>query len=94
MVSKHPVVGLFRRCLLPVDYAQTLINNNDETTHLAVRTKGIIFTAFSCGRSCRRAGVAQIEVVFTSNGESADMYVERLTEELKDAGCPNVMVSL
>lgn len=38
-------------------------------------------------------GRDQIEVVFTSNGESADMYVERLTEELKDAGCPNVMVS-
>lgn len=38
--------------------------------------------------------VAQIEVVFTTNGESADMYVERQTEELKDAGCPNVMVSL
>lgn len=37
--------------------------------------------------------VVQIEVVFTSNGESADMYVERLTMELKDAGCPNVMVS-
>lgn len=37
--------------------------------------------------------MVQIEVVFTSNGESADMYVERLTEELKDAGCPNVMVS-
>lgn len=36
--------------------------------------------------------ISQIEVVFTSNGESADMYVERLTEELKDAGCPNVMV--
>lgn len=38
-------------------------------------------------------GDLQIEVVFTSSGESADMYVERLTEELKDAGCPNVMVS-
>ena len=36
----------------------------------------------------------KIEVVYTTNGESADMYVERQTEELKDAGCPNVMVSL
>ena len=37
--------------------------------------------------------MTKIEVVYTSNGESADMYVERQTEELKDAGCPNVMVS-
>ncbi|CAN0458196.1 unnamed protein product, partial [Ectocarpus sp. 8 AP-2014] len=35
----------------------------------------------------------KIDVVFTSNGESADMYVERLTEQLKDSGCPNVMVA-
>lgn len=35
----------------------------------------------------------QIKVVYTGEGESADMYVERQTMELKDAGCPSVMVA-
>lgn len=36
--------------------------------------------------------MTQVEVVFTEEGQSADMYVERQTMKLKDAGCPNVMV--
>lgn len=95
-VSEDPSVSFF---LFLVEHVlnQNLINSLDAKDGLAdvygLLTNVSLRPLLSAAVGVMWCGVVQIEVVFTSNGESADMYVERLTEELKDAGCPNVMVS-
>lgn len=101
MVDGYNIIFYWSKCCMMADNGdlegarQLLVEELDTLSAMRGWTVTVVFDAYKRKGGHKRKYVTpnKIEVVFTSNGESADMYVERLTEELKDAGCPNVMVA-
>eukprot|EP00903_Cladosiphon_okamuranus_P013188 g12300.t1 len=101
MVDGYNIMFYWSKCCMMADNGdlegarQLLVEELDTLSAMRGWTVTVVFDAYKRKGGQRRKYVTpnNIEVVFTSNGESADMYVERLTMELKDSGCPNVMVA-
>eukprot|EP00752_Nemacystus_decipiens_P007105 g6367.t1 len=101
MVDGYNIIFYWSKCCIMAENGdlegarQLLIEELDTLSAMRGWTVTVVFDAYKRkgGHARKYVTPNKVDVVFTSNGESADMYVERLTEELKDAGCPNVMVA-
>ncbi|CAM9138788.1 unnamed protein product [Ectocarpus sp. 4 AP-2014] len=100
MVDGYNIIFHWSKCSIVADNGdlegarRILVEELDTLAAMRGWTVTVVFDAYKRkGRARKYVTPNEIDVVFTSNGESADMYVERLTEQLKDSGCPNVMVA-
>ncbi|CAN0114318.1 unnamed protein product [Ectocarpus sp. 6 AP-2014] len=100
MVDGYNIIFHWSKCSIVADNGdlegarRILVEELDTLAAMRGWTVTVVFDAYKRKGSARKYVTPnEIDVVFTSNGESADMYVERLTEQLKDSGCPNVMVA-
>ncbi|CAM9719577.1 unnamed protein product, partial [Ectocarpus fasciculatus] len=100
MVDGYNIIFHWSKCSILADNGdlegarRLLVEELDTLAAMRGWTVTVVFDAYKRkGHARKYVTPNEIDVVFTSNGESADMYVERLTEQLKDDGCPNVMVA-
>ncbi|CAN0225545.1 unnamed protein product, partial [Laminaria digitata] len=101
MVDGYNIIFHWSKCCLMANGGdmegarRLLVEELDTLSAMRGWAVTVVFDAYKRKSKSNRGYTTanKIEVVYTTNGESADMYVERQTEELKDAGCPNVMVA-